>query len=104
MPPYQRVRSPLWRGQSSYRRRRHPHPALYHFTVLHDYTNSSVESVRAAVDAALAEADELVARAAASVDTPSFGATMVPLDLGGAAAAAGYGPSAFMSFVHPQAA
>jgi thimet oligopeptidase len=72
--------------------------------VLHDYTNTTVESVRAALDAALKEADELVARAVASVDAPSFAATMVPLDLGGAAAAAGYGPSAFMSFVHPQAA
>jgi thimet oligopeptidase len=72
--------------------------------MVHDYTDVTPESVKAAIDSALAEADELVDEAIASVDAPSFIATMAPLELAGAAASAGYGPSAFMSYVHQQAA
>ena len=58
--------------------------------MLHDYTNTTVESVRTAVTDALAEADALIEQAVASADAPSFEATMRPLDLAGAAAMRGY--------------
>jgi Zn-dependent oligopeptidase len=69
----------------------------------HDYTATTGETVSSAVAEALAEAEGLIARAVASVDAPSFDATMRPIELAGAAATAGYGRSAFMNYVHPQA-
>jgi len=66
----------------------------------HDYTNTTIESVRTAVTDALTEADLLIERAVASVDAPSFEATMRPLDLAGAAALRGYAQGAFMAYVH----
>ncbi len=72
--------------------------------MLYDYTHVTAESVRSEVDAALASAEELVARAVASADAPSFDNTMVLLDLAGATVAAGYGPSAFMAYVHTDSA
>jgi thimet oligopeptidase len=71
--------------------------------MLHDFTNTTVESVRSAVTDALAEADALIERAVASVGAPSFEATMRPLDLAGAAAIRGYGRGAFMAYVHADA-
>jgi Zn-dependent oligopeptidase len=71
--------------------------------MLHDYTHTTVDSVRSTVDEALAEADALIERAVASVDAPSFEATMRPLDLAGAAAIGGYASGAFMAYVHPEA-
>jgi Zn-dependent oligopeptidase len=69
----------------------------------HDYTGTTAESVRTSVAEALAEAEKLIARAVASVDAPSFDATMRPIELAGAAATTGYGRSAFMNYVHPDA-
>jgi thimet oligopeptidase len=72
--------------------------------VLRDYRSASVASVRDATDAAIAAADALVDRAAASVDAPSLSATIQPLELAGAAIVAGYGLGAFLGQVHPDAA
>jgi len=71
--------------------------------MLHDYTATTAESVKAAVSDALAKADALIARSVASVKAPSFAATMRPIELAGAAAIAGYGTAGFMNYVHPQA-
>ena len=71
--------------------------------MLHDYTNTTVESVRSAVTDALAEAEALIGQTVASVDAPSFDATMRPLDLAGAAALGGYARGAFMAYVHVDA-
>jgi thimet oligopeptidase len=70
--------------------------------MLHDYTNTTADSVRATVDEALAEADALIGQAVASVDAPSFEATLRPMDLAGAAAIGGYSRGAFMAYVHPE--
>ncbi len=70
--------------------------------MLHDYTNVTPESVRAVTDAALAEADSLVAEAVTAA--PSFDATLRPLELAGAIAADAYGRGAFMAQVHPDEA
>ena len=71
--------------------------------MLHDFTNTTVESVRTVVKDALAEADALIEQTVASVDAPSFEATMRPLDLAGAAALVGYSRGAFMAYVHTDA-
>jgi Zn-dependent oligopeptidase len=71
--------------------------------MLHDYTRTTAESVREAVAQSLAEADLLIASAVASIDAPSFEATLRPIELAGAAATAGYGKAAFMTYVHPAA-
>ena len=71
--------------------------------MLHDFTTTTVDSVRSAVTDALAEADALLERVVASVDAPSFEATMRPLDLAGAAALHGYAHGAFMAYVHTDA-
>jgi thimet oligopeptidase len=71
--------------------------------MLHDYTNTTVESVQNAVTEALAEADALIAQTVASTDAPSFEATMRPLDLAGAAAVRGYARGGFMAYVHTDA-
>jgi thimet oligopeptidase len=70
----------------------------------HDYTDTTADSVRAAVDKALAEADALIESAVASIDAPTFETTMRPIELAGAAANRGWGPSAFMAYVHPDVA
>ena len=67
----------------------------------HDYTDTTADSVRAAVETALAEADALIDSAVASIDAPTFETTMRPIELAGAAANRGWGPSAFMAYVHP---
>jgi oligopeptidase A len=72
--------------------------------MLYDYTGVTAESVTEAADAALAAADALVAGAVATVDAPSFDATLRPLELAGAEIGIGYGRSAFMARVHPEAA
>src|SRR5712691_4020989 len=66
----------------------------------HEYTNTTIESVRTAVADGLTEAELLIERAVASVSAPSFDATMRPLDLAGAAALRGYAEGAFMAYVH----
>ena len=72
--------------------------------MLHDFTNTTVESVRSAVTDALAQADALIEQTVASADAPSFEATMRPLDLAGSAALVGYAQGAFMAYVHTDAA
>jgi len=69
----------------------------------HDYTATTADSVRSTVDQALAEADALIADAVASIEAPGFEATLRPIELAGAAANRGDGPSAFMAYVHPEA-
>ena len=71
--------------------------------MLNDYTAVTPESVAAAIDEALATADELTAAVSRSVDAPSFDATLRPLELAGAAIAIGYGRGAFLAQVHPEA-
>ena len=46
--------------------------------MLHDYTNTTADSVRAAVSDALADADVLIERTVASVDAPSFDGEVHP--------------------------
>jgi Zn-dependent oligopeptidase len=72
--------------------------------MLYDYTHVTVESVQTEVAAALASAEELIARAVASTPAPTFDATMVPLELAVAAVAEGYGRSAFLTNVHVDSA
>jgi Zn-dependent oligopeptidase len=72
--------------------------------VTYDYTRVSADTVTSEADAALAAADELVERAVAPTDDPSFAGTLQLLELAGAEIARGYGRSAFMAHVHPEAA
>ena len=69
----------------------------------YDYTRVTVDSVASETDAALERADALVARTAASADAPGFDATLLPLELAGAAIGEGYGRGAFMGQVHTDA-
>jgi thimet oligopeptidase len=69
--------------------------------MLHDYTAVTPESVTAETDAALEEADSLVAGLVTTTASPSFEATLLPLDRAGAALAAAYGRGAFVGEVHP---
>ena len=68
--------------------------------MLYDYTTVSVNSVHSETDAALATADEHVARAVASGDSPAFETTLLPLELAGAALVSAYGRAGFMGQVH----
>jgi thimet oligopeptidase len=70
--------------------------------MLHDYTGTTADSVKSTVDEALADADALIDKAVASVEAPSFEATIRPIDLAGAAAIGGYARGAFMAYVHPE--
>ena len=72
----------------------------YDAPMLYDYRSVSVDTIGLETDAALARADELVARSVASAGSPTFDGTLLPLELAGAALAAGYGRSAFMGQVH----
>jgi thimet oligopeptidase len=68
--------------------------------MLYDYTAVSVASVRAETEAALASADEHVSRAVASLDSPAFASTLLPLELAGAELVVAYGRAGFMGQVH----
>jgi thimet oligopeptidase len=72
--------------------------------MLYDYASLTPEALRAETDAALADADALVAGAAASAADPSFAATLRPLELAGARLVQAYGRAGFMGQVHPDAA
>jgi Zn-dependent oligopeptidase len=72
--------------------------------VLYDYRQATAESVANEVEAALELANERVDAAAASHDHPSFEATLAPIELAGAAISHGYGRSAFLAYVHADAA
>ncbi len=68
---------------------------------LFDYTTITADSIRASVDRALAEADEVVA-GIVDLDAPeSFGSVLAPLDAIGDLLARTYGITAFMGYVHP---
>ena len=70
----------------------------------YDYRTVTVDSVTKEADDALARADALVERAVASIDQPTFDDTLRPIELAGAEIGVGYGRSAFMAQVHPDAA
>ncbi|HEU5326053.1 MAG TPA: M3 family metallopeptidase, partial [Candidatus Limnocylindria bacterium] len=72
--------------------------------MLYDYAAVTPDSVRAETDAAIADADALVAGAVASAPDPSFDATLLPLELAGARLVEAYGRGAFMGQVHPDEA
>ena len=72
----------------------------YDAGMLYDYTTVSVDSVRRETDAALKAADAHVARAVASAGSPTFDATMLPLELAAADLVAAYGRAGFMGQVH----
>ena len=72
--------------------------------MLYDYAAVTPDSVRAETDAAIADADALVAGAVASAADPSFDATLLPLELAGARLVEAYGRGAFMGQVHPDEA
>ncbi len=69
--------------------------------MLHDFATVTAQSVRDATDAAIADADALVAGAVAAA--PSFDATLLPLELAWADLMRAYGIGAFMGQVHPDA-
>jgi len=71
--------------------------------MLHDYTTVSADSVRSESDEALAAADVLVAGAVSSAGSPTFEATLLPLELAGAELVRAYGRAGFMGQVHPDA-
>ena len=62
------------------------------------------DEVRALTDAALAEADELVAAAVATGGDGSFEAVLLPFDEADARLGEGYATAAFMAHVHPDTA
>ncbi len=62
------------------------------------------DEVRALTDAAIAEADDLVAAAVATGGAGSFETVLLPFDEADARLAAGYAGGAFMSHVHVEAA
>ncbi len=72
--------------------------------MLTDYTAVTPEAVTDAADTAIAAAEALVDETVASTDAPSFARTLGPLELAGAEIGSGYGRSAFMARVHPDAA
>ncbi|HLE58824.1 MAG TPA: M3 family metallopeptidase [Candidatus Limnocylindria bacterium] len=68
--------------------------------MLYDYANVTPESVTAATEAGLAEAERLIAAIVESADVPTFAGTLGPLELAVAAVADTYGIGAFMAYVH----
>jgi Zn-dependent oligopeptidase len=68
--------------------------------MLYDYTHVTPETVSQETDRAVGRADQLVERAIASAAAPSFDATLLPIELAGAAIGVGYGRGAFMAQVH----
>ena len=72
--------------------------------MLYDYTTVTPDSVRAETDAALATADALVGGLVASASSPTFAATLRPMETAGAALVRGYGRGAFLGQAHPDAA
>ena len=71
--------------------------------MLHDYTAVTPESVRSETDAAIRTADALVEGLVASAGSPTFDATLLALEMAGAALLAGYGRGAFMGQAHTDA-
>jgi thimet oligopeptidase len=69
-----------------------------------DYTAVTADDVRRETEAALATAEELVARAVTSTAHPSLAETLVPLELAGAEMIRAYGVGAFLGQAHPDEA
>ena len=65
----------------------------------YDYRSVTAASVAAETDAALASAEEQIARAVASAGAPSVADTLAPIELANAAVGTGYGRGAFMAQV-----
>ncbi|HEX2884612.1 MAG TPA: M3 family metallopeptidase [Candidatus Limnocylindria bacterium] len=72
--------------------------------MLFDYTAVTADTIRAVTDESLERADGLVADAIRSAASPTFEATLLPLERAGAELAASYGRGAFMGQVHPDPA
>ncbi|HYI67871.1 MAG TPA: M3 family metallopeptidase [Candidatus Limnocylindrales bacterium] len=72
--------------------------------MLYDYAMVTVDSVRSETDAALEVAGARIERAVASVGSPTFDDTLLPLELAGAALVQAYGRGAFMGQVHTDTA
>jgi thimet oligopeptidase len=71
--------------------------------MLYDYRTVTAATVTAEADAAIERANALVADMVTSHEQPSFDSSLLPLELAGAEIGVGYGRSAFMAQVHPQA-
>jgi thimet oligopeptidase len=71
--------------------------------MLYDYRSVTAGTVSAEADAAIERANALVARVVSSEEQPSFATTLHLLELAGAEISVGYGRSAFLAQVHPQA-
>lgn len=72
--------------------------------MLYDYRAVSIRSVQAATDTALESADARVAAAVASGGSPTFDATLLPLEFAAAGLVEAYGRGAFLGQVHTDAA
>ena len=70
----------------------------------YDYRSVTAASVAAETDAALASAEEQIARAVASAGAPSVADTLAPIELANAAVGTGYGRGAFMAQVATESA
>jgi thimet oligopeptidase len=70
--------------------------------MLYDYRGVTAATVTAEADAAIEHANALVARMVTTHE-PSFADSLLPLELAGAEISVGYGRSAFLAQVHPQA-
>ncbi|HEX2141720.1 MAG TPA: M3 family metallopeptidase [Candidatus Limnocylindria bacterium] len=79
------------------------HISGYHAAVLYDYGQVTPETVTSEADAALRRADALVEQAV-TAPQPTFETTLALVELAGAEISVGYGRSAFMAHVHPDAA
>jgi thimet oligopeptidase len=71
--------------------------------MLYDYRAVTAATVTAEADAAIERANALVAPMVTSHEQPSFADSLLPLELAGAEIGVGYGRSAFMAQVHPEA-
>jgi len=69
--------------------------------VLYDYSTTTVATVRAVVDEAIASADAAIEQIVAPGAAPSWASTMAPLDQINAAMTEAYGQGPFMARVHP---
>lgn len=69
--------------------------------MLHDYTTTTPDSVRGAVEDAITRGEDLVAAAVGSRPDPSWESTMLPLDRLAANLVQAYGQGPFMARAHP---
>lgn len=69
--------------------------------MLYDYTATTAARIEAIAEAAIAEADELVASAIAADSPRTWATTVAPLEAAGTIMGDAYGQSPFMARVHP---